>query len=159
MSKQLASLFAITILSLSDVACGAAAPPDEARADDAIAHVYPGQLTIADAQTACRCRLELVPVGGTVFHFGLDVAQSPPVPYPFPLGNARLARGATLNRQHTWAACVTPVCRAGLTAPWCRRRGPAATTWPRARPRTREHGRSRVATGRRRERAHACRDA
>jgi hypothetical protein len=83
MSKQLSLLFAITILSLSHVACDGAGPPDEASADDAIAQVYSGQLTVADAQTACRCRLEVVPVGGTVFHFGLDLAQSPPAPYPF----------------------------------------------------------------------------
>ena len=34
----------------------------------------PGQLPL---------QLEVVPVGGTVFHFGLDLSQSPPVPYPF----------------------------------------------------------------------------
>ena len=83
MSKPLPLLFAITILALSHAACDGAAPADEAGADDAIAQVYSGQLTVAQAQTACRCRLEVVPVGGTVFHFGLDLAQAPPAPYPF----------------------------------------------------------------------------
>ena len=83
MPTRLSLLFAVTILSLSHVACDGAEPPDQASADDAIAQVYSGQLTVADAQTSCRCRLELVPVAGTVFHFGLDLAQSPPAPYPF----------------------------------------------------------------------------
>jgi len=83
MPNRLSLLFAVTILSLSHVACDGAEPPDQASADDAIAQVYSGQLTVADAQTACRCRLELVPIAGTVFHFGLDLAQSPPAPYPF----------------------------------------------------------------------------
>jgi hypothetical protein len=83
MPNRLSLLFAVTILSLSHVACDGAEPPDQASADDAIAQVYSGQLTVADAQTSCRCRLELVPVAGTVFHFGLDLAQSPPAPYPF----------------------------------------------------------------------------
>ncbi len=83
MSKPLPLLFAITILALSHAACDGAAPPDEAGADDAIAQVYSGQLTVAQAQSACRCRLEVVPIAGTVFHFGLDLTQAPPVPYPF----------------------------------------------------------------------------
>jgi len=83
MPKRLSLLFAVTILSLSHVACDGAEPSGEASAEDAIAQVYSGQLTVADAQMACRCRLEVVPVAGTVFHFGLDLAQSPPAPYPF----------------------------------------------------------------------------
>ena len=84
MSKHHSLLFAITILALSHVvACDGAEPPGEAGADDAIAQVYSGKLTVAQAQNACRCRLELVPIAGTVFHFGLDLAQTPPVPYPF----------------------------------------------------------------------------
>src|SRR5688572_12793101 len=89
MSKPLSLLFAVTILSLSHVACDGAEPPASddddaaAAADDAIAQVYAGKLTVTQAETTCRCRLDLVPVAGTVFHFGLDLAQTPPVPYPF----------------------------------------------------------------------------
>ena len=59
---------------------------DEPRAEsteNVIEKVYEGALTMTQAQTACRCTLETVRLGGTVFHFGLDLSQSPPVPYPF----------------------------------------------------------------------------
>jgi len=52
-------------------------------ADGAIEKVYEGALTMSQAQAACRCSLETVRLGGTVFHFGLDLSQSPPAPYPF----------------------------------------------------------------------------
>jgi hypothetical protein len=51
--------------------------------DDAITQVYTGSLTVAQAQSACRCKLELVRIGGTVFHFGLDLSQTPPASFPF----------------------------------------------------------------------------
>jgi hypothetical protein len=38
--------------------------------------------TVSQAQTSCHCQLEIVRIGGTVY-FGLDLSQSPPVPYPF----------------------------------------------------------------------------
>jgi hypothetical protein len=67
------------------VACGGtendSASPDGA--DDAIQKVYAGALTVSEAQTVCRCALETVRLGGTVYHFGLDLSQTPPVPYPF----------------------------------------------------------------------------
>jgi len=52
-------------------------------ADDAVTQVYTGSLTVGQAQAACRCKLELVRIGGTVFHFGLDLSQTPPVDFPF----------------------------------------------------------------------------
>jgi hypothetical protein len=61
-------------------------PEDEPRGESmesVIEKVYEGALTMPQAQTACRCALETVRLGGTVFHFGLDLSQSPPVPYPF----------------------------------------------------------------------------
>jgi hypothetical protein len=82
LSRHASLLFAITIASLSHVACDAV-PPDAASADDAITQVYEGKLTMSEARSSCRCRLEVVPVAGTVFHFGLDLSQTPPVPYPF----------------------------------------------------------------------------
>jgi len=51
--------------------------------DDAVSQVYAGNLTVADARARCRCKLEVVPVSGTVFHFGLDLSQSPPDWFPF----------------------------------------------------------------------------
>jgi len=69
---------------LSIAACD---QPDEEpapqSADSAIEKVYEGALTMSQAQSSCRCALEAVRLGGTVFHFGLDLSQSPPVPYPF----------------------------------------------------------------------------
>jgi hypothetical protein len=59
-------------------------PEDESQsADSAIDKVYEGALTLSQAQSACRCTLETVRLGGTVFHFGLDLSQSPPVSFPF----------------------------------------------------------------------------
>jgi hypothetical protein len=65
------------------VPVGCAEPDPAAEADEAIEQVYDGKLTVAQAQNHCRCQLEVVPVGGTVFHFGLDLSQSPPAPYRF----------------------------------------------------------------------------
>jgi hypothetical protein len=82
MSKRLSFMFGLTVLSLFQAACGEPEPTPDA-ADEAIGMVYAGKLTIPQAQTSCRCRLELVPIGGTVFHFGLDLSQTPPVSFPF----------------------------------------------------------------------------
>ena len=81
MSKHLSFMFAVTAVALFQAGC--AEPDPGAEADEAIEQVYAGKLTVAQAQTNCRCKLEIVPVGGTVFHFGLDLSQSPPAPYPF----------------------------------------------------------------------------
>jgi hypothetical protein len=89
------ALFAPLVLSaLGAAACGGdpqvtTMPPqttataDPTATSDAIEQVYHGNLTVSQAQSACRCKLELVRVGGTVFHFGLDLSQSPPVSFPF----------------------------------------------------------------------------
>jgi hypothetical protein len=82
MSKRLPFMFGLTALSLLHTACGEPEPTPDA-ADTAIGMVYSGKLTIPQAQTSCRCRLEIVPIGGTVFHFGLDLSQTPPVSFPF----------------------------------------------------------------------------
>ena len=81
MSKHLSFMFAVTAVAVFQAGC--AEPDPGAEADEAIEQVYAGKLTVAQAQTNCRCKLEIVPVGGTVFHFGLDLSQSPPAPYPF----------------------------------------------------------------------------
>ena len=52
-------------------------------ADEAITQVYEGKLTVPQGEAACRCKLEVVRIAGTVFHFGLDLSQAPPVSFPF----------------------------------------------------------------------------
>jgi hypothetical protein len=82
MSRYLSFMFAVTATSALAYGCAESEQPTDAT-DEAIEQVYAGKLTIAQAQAAARVRLEVVPVGGTVFHFGLDLSQSPPAPYPF----------------------------------------------------------------------------
>jgi hypothetical protein len=82
MSRYLSLTFALTIASLFHAGCGEPEPPADVAAE-AVQAVYEGKMTVPEAQTHCRCRLELVPIGGTVFHFGLDLSQSPPVSFPF----------------------------------------------------------------------------
>jgi len=80
MSRHLSLILGITALSLAHAGCGESEPNG---AGDVIEQVYAGKLTVAQAQAISPVRLQVVPVGGTVFHFGLDLSQSPPVPYPF----------------------------------------------------------------------------
>jgi hypothetical protein len=82
MSKCLSLTFGLAIVSLFHAGCADPEPATDA-ADEAVQSVYEGRMTVPQAQDHCRCRLELVPIGGTVFHFGLDLSQSPPVSYPF----------------------------------------------------------------------------
>ena len=84
MSRNLSFMFAIAAVSALPVGCGESAPPASPTGppDEAIAEVYAGKLTVAQAQDRTGLRLAVVPVGGTVFHFGLDLSQSPPVPFP-----------------------------------------------------------------------------
>ena len=82
MSKPLSLTFSLAAVFLLHAGCGEPEPATSAP-DDAIQAVYEGKLTVPQAQVSCGCRLELVPVGGTVFHFGLDLSQSPPVSFPF----------------------------------------------------------------------------
>jgi hypothetical protein len=87
-TKRFLPLFLLTAVSALHIGCaGADTDANEtttnADADTAIAQVYAGSLSVGQAESACRCRLEVVPLGGTVFHFGLDLSQSPPVPFPF----------------------------------------------------------------------------
>jgi hypothetical protein len=81
MSKRLSLVFSLAALSIVQACDGSESTPQAS--DDAIQQVYEGALTVPEAQIACRCRLELVHLGGTVFHFGLDLSQSPPVAFPF----------------------------------------------------------------------------
>src|SRR6185369_14864518 len=84
MSKNQRFVLGLTVFAALQTACGGLEPDAESSgADEAITQVYEGKLTVAQAQSSCNCRLQVVSVGGTVFHFGLDLAQSPPVPYPF----------------------------------------------------------------------------
>ena len=82
MSKHFSLAFALTIVALCQAGCADPEPATDAT-DEAVEAVYEGKMTVPQAQDHCRCRLELVPIGGTVFHFGLDLSQSPPVSYPF----------------------------------------------------------------------------
>jgi len=78
------SIFGLTALvSLVGAACGDVEPTAPPAADEAIQQVYEGSLTVSQAQAACRCKLEVVRLAGTVFNFGLDLSQSPPVSFPF----------------------------------------------------------------------------
>ncbi len=73
--------------SLSPLGCGEAGPgpatPEQGAPEQAVALVYQGRASVPEAEKTCGCRLEIVPIAGTVFHFGLDLSQSPPVSYPF----------------------------------------------------------------------------
>jgi hypothetical protein len=81
MSKRLSSVLWLAVaLLICQAACG---DPSPQVADEVITQVYEGALSVSQAQVACRCQLEVVRLGGTVFHFGLDLSQNPPVSYPF----------------------------------------------------------------------------
>jgi len=82
MPRQLSVAAAFTALALFHVGCAEPESPASS-SDDAIGLVYQGKLTMPQAESNCACRLEVVPIGGTVFHFGLDLSQSPPAPFPF----------------------------------------------------------------------------
>jgi len=82
MPRRLSLAAAFAALSLFHAGC--AEPDAPASSSDAtIGLVYQGKLTMPQAEARCGCRLEAVPVGGTVFHFGLDLSQTPPVEFPF----------------------------------------------------------------------------
>ena len=70
------------LLAASPLACGEPDPTAPAT-DEAIQQVYEGKLTLSQASATCHCQLEVVRIGGTVFHFGLDLTQTPPVSFPF----------------------------------------------------------------------------
>ena len=95
MSKHASFVFGIAIVSLFHAGCGEQ-EPSTGTSDDAIQAVYEGKLTLPQAQASCGCRLELVPIGGTVFHFGLDLSQSPPALLSVPVHRRR---GARLHRR------------------------------------------------------------
>jgi hypothetical protein len=75
-------LVGLSLVSVTLAACEGVEPEPAATDEDVVQQVYEGKLTTAQAQAISR-RLEVVPIGGTVFHFGLDLSQSPPVPYDF----------------------------------------------------------------------------
>jgi hypothetical protein len=80
--RQFSVATILTALSVLTVGCAEPESPASS-SDEAIGLVYQGKLTVPQAEASCACRLELVPIGGTVFHFGLDLSQSPPVEFPF----------------------------------------------------------------------------
>ena len=82
MSKHPSLILGISALSLIHTGCGESEAPTNGP-DEVVLQVYEGKLTVAQAQAISPVRLQVVPVGGTVFHFGLDLSQSPPAPYPF----------------------------------------------------------------------------
>lgn len=83
-SGSRSTMCALAIAVVAQLGCDAPEPDGGATSeDDAISQVYTGKLTVAQAQSACRCALEVVPVGGTVFHFGVDLTQNPPAFFPF----------------------------------------------------------------------------
>ena len=65
MSKQLSLTCGLAAVLLLHAGCG---EPESAPSapDEAIQAVYEGRLTVPQAQVSCGCRLELVPIGGTV---------------------------------------------------------------------------------------------
>lgn len=79
--SKLFSVLCVTSLCVLPAACGEESTQVSATA--AMEQANEGKLTLSEAQLACRCQLELVRVGGTVFHFGLDLTRTPPVSYPF----------------------------------------------------------------------------
>jgi hypothetical protein len=82
LSLSLPITLGLSLVSLLHAGCGEP-EPSTGSADQAIQLVYEGKMSVPQAQTSCGCRLEVVPIGGTVFHFGLDLSVSPPVSYPF----------------------------------------------------------------------------
>jgi hypothetical protein len=82
MSKRLSWVLGLAVVTVAQAGCGDDQPASQS-SDEAIQQVYDGALTVSQAQDACRCRLEVVRVAGTVFHFGLDLSQTPPVSFPF----------------------------------------------------------------------------
>lgn len=77
--------FAVVLLgalSLSQAGCGEPEPAASS-SDDVVQKVNEGSLTLSQGQSFCRCQLQVVRIGGTVFHFGLDLSQSPPAFFPF----------------------------------------------------------------------------
>ncbi len=86
MKRHLSPALALAAVSLFHLGCADTEPqpgPSPGSSDEAIGLVYQGKMTMPQAESSCACRLELVPIGGTVFHFGLDLTQSPPVSFPF----------------------------------------------------------------------------
>jgi hypothetical protein len=83
MPKVLSAVLCIAFISLAGLGCGESEAPTSQAPDDAIQQVYAGSLTLSQAHEACRCQLETVHIGGTVFHFGLDLTQTPPDFFPF----------------------------------------------------------------------------
>jgi hypothetical protein len=82
MKRRLSLAFALAAVSFLQLGCGEPESPTSS-SDEAIGLVYQGKLTMPQAEASCACRLELVPIRGTVFHFGLDLSQAPPVSFPF----------------------------------------------------------------------------
>jgi hypothetical protein len=80
--RPLSVAAALTTLVLLHAGCAEPESPASS-SDEAIGLVYQGKMTMPQAEASCACRLEVVPIGGTVFHFGLDLSQSPPAPFPF----------------------------------------------------------------------------
>jgi hypothetical protein len=72
----------LAAVSLQHAACSEPEPSPRTP-DEAMSLVYQGKATMQEAETSCACRFEVVPIGGTVFHFGLDLSQAPPVPFAF----------------------------------------------------------------------------
>ena len=85
MSKLSSSAFwlAAVVPLIVAAGCGGETGSDSESNDAIIEQVNAGALTMAQGESACRCGLEAVRVSGTVFHFGLDLSQNPPAPFPF----------------------------------------------------------------------------
>lgn len=79
MQKQSLLVLSVALPLVFQAACAEA----ESTPEEVVEKVYEGKLTVAQAQSNCGCQLETVKLAGTVFHFGLDLSQNPPTPYPF----------------------------------------------------------------------------
>ena len=73
----------VALLLVLPAACAETEPAPPEAIEETVAQLYQGSLTMSQAEASCRCRLEIVPVSGTVFHFGLDLSQTPPSAFPF----------------------------------------------------------------------------
>jgi len=73
----------VALLVVLPAACGETEPAAPEAIDATAVQLYQGSLTMSQAEASRRGRLEIVPVSGTVFHFGLDLSQAPPTTFPF----------------------------------------------------------------------------
>ncbi len=80
MTMRTSSLLAIVAATLLNGACG---DSNTINAGEGAGQEQRTNPLVTAVPGGCHGRPKIVHVGGTVFHFGLDLSQSPPVPFPF----------------------------------------------------------------------------